>query len=110
MRSAWVAVLSTIGCGAPPAGTQVAMDFARTGGLYDAPFPSDDLRRADGTIDLGRFPNPDSIGLIEQALGMLDGTQGFAESGGVFFQLTGPLAPTGLPDLADSVSPSSPVF
>ena len=33
------------------------MSFARAT-LYDAPFPSDDLRRADGTIDVSKIPQP----------------------------------------------------
>ena len=46
-------------------GTQVKMEFGRAG-FYDAPFPSDDLLEADGTIALDLFPNPKNVSLIQQ--------------------------------------------
>ena len=104
-------------CGspAPAVGASPLMSFDRTSGLYAAPFPSDDLRRADGTIDLTRYPNPDKITLISQALALLGATgasghPGFAMTGAVYFQMSAPLDPTRLPSLAQSLSPDAPAF
>ena len=94
-----------------PAPTLVNMHFDRATSFYDAPFPSDDLRRADGSIAIGGFPNPIQAALPTQALALIAASaRGFAESGGVFFSLTSALDPTGLPDLATSTTPSANVF
>lgn len=91
-------------------GTQVKMTFQRAT-LYDAPFPSDDLQRADGTIDLTLFPNPKKVDLIGQGLSLLGkDAHGFATTGGVFFQLSAPLATDGLPTMRGSIEPGAPVF
>ncbi len=109
--AAWCALLA-VGCRGVEAvpGTQVKMRFARAG-LYDAPFPSDDLRRADGTVALELFPNPKKVELIAQALTLLGrDAHGFSTTGGVFFQLSGPLAGPSLPDLKGTVEKDAAIF
>ena len=70
---------------APSPSSSPRMDFTRPD-FYAAPFPSDDLRAADGTISLAAFPNPDQISLAQSALGLLaTDARGFAATGGVFF-------------------------
>ncbi len=95
-------------------GTQVSMDFTRPAGLYGlyaAPFPSDDLIRADGTIDFSSFPDPQQIGIVEAAKQMISATaHGFAQSAGVYFQVSADLDPTKLPTLAGSLDSSATVF
>jgi hypothetical protein len=86
------------------------MSFQRQKGLFDAPFPSDDLRRADGTINLDQYPNPDMIPLIEQGFALMKTQKGFATSAAIQLQLTGPLDPARLPDLAGSVADGAPLF
>jgi hypothetical protein len=89
----------------------VRMDFTRSAGLYAAPFPSDDLARADGTIALDRFPNPTANPLVGQALGLLrSDAHGFATSSGVFFSLTGAVEQASLPALRDSTADGASVF
>ena len=78
----------------PRGPTQVMMSFDRTAGFYSAPFPSDDLRAADGTIDLSGFPNPNSADLITSAVSLASTTGGFGRSAGIFFQTTAALDPT----------------
>jgi len=107
----WAAVLLLLAtaCGDGEHATRVKMDFSRPEGLYDAPFPSDDLA-AGVTIDLSRFPNPEAVDIVEKVRGLLDGATGFATSGGVFFHLTGAIDPSGLPDLDGSVADDAPVL
>jgi hypothetical protein len=95
---------------APAGHTQVMMDFSRSAGFYGAPFPSDDLANADGTVDLSGFPNPLNAALMTQALGLASQAGGFACTAGVFFQSTAAIDPTTLPGLADSTKSGSSVF
>lgn len=85
------------------------MTFERKA-LYDAPFPSDDLLKDDGVVDLSLFPNPKKVDLITQGLALLarDG-RGFATTGGVFFQLDAAL-PTELPSMQASVAKDATLF
>ncbi len=95
----------------PPAGTtQVLMHFDRAHGFYDAPFPSDDLRASNGTIDLNSFPNPYAVSLMEQAKSLASQVGTFARSGGVFFQATGAVDPKSLPDVNASITPDASAF
>ena len=86
------------------------MSFDRSGGFYSAPFPSDDLRAGDGTIDLSGFPNPNSATLITSALSLASTTGGFGRSSGIFFQASTALNPASLPTLAGSAAPGASVF
>ncbi|HEY7955618.1 MAG TPA: hypothetical protein VII38_10005, partial [Polyangia bacterium] len=88
----------------------ISMSFARAASLYDAPFPSDDLRREDGTIDLSKVPNPNQVDLIDQALKLLGSAHGFSLAGAIFFRAGAPLDPATLPDLNGSVSSNASVF
>jgi hypothetical protein len=90
--------------------TQVNMTFARAGKWLTAPFPSDDLRAADGKVDLSAFPNPQKLSIIGQLKGLIAEGHGFAQDGGVFFSLTGPLDKSALPSLDASVGAASTVF
>jgi hypothetical protein len=91
-------------------GARLSMSFQRAT-LYDAPFPSDDLKKADGTIDVSKIPNPNNVDLINQALALLaTDAHGFAVAGGVFFRAGGPLDVKTLPDVQSSVTDQSSVF
>jgi hypothetical protein len=91
-------------------GPSVSMSFARAS-FYDAPFPSDDLRRSDGSIDLSGFPNPSgNVGADQALLLISDDARGFALAGAVYFHSSDPIDPTSLPDLNTSVTASASVF
>jgi hypothetical protein len=90
--------------------TTVEMNFDRKGQWLAAPFPSDDLRRADGTVDLSTYPNPTHNSSVSQVIALASSAHGFAQSGGVFFAMTGPLDATKLPTLAESVSGTATTF
>jgi hypothetical protein len=108
MRCWWLLVLAS--CHAQP-GTQVMMQFDRAKGFYSAPFPSNDLLRADGSIDLDSFPNPNQIDLINQGLALLKSDkQGFPRSSGILMQLTDAIDASRLPDVAASISDGAPIY
>ncbi len=109
MRASVIAI-ALVGCGSSSSsGPHVLADFARPHGLFDAPFPSDDL--FDGaTVDPAVFPNPAGSVSVEQARALLAGNHGFATTGGVFFQISDPLDASLLPAIADTVAADSPAF
>lgn len=87
------------------------MQFNRAAGLYSAPFPSDDLRRADGTIDVSAFPNVAKVDLIQQALSLLaKDARGFGLASGVFFTLADDLKAVAPPALPDPDAPDAAIF
>ena len=107
--------LVAAGCRAtPPAadpGTQISMSFDRSDDFYAAPFPSDDLVQADGSIAIAGFPDPAAVPIVEQSKQLIAGTaRGFAQTGGVYFELSGDLDPTQLPTLAGSIQPGATAF
>ncbi len=116
MRWAGLAfVLVAVGCSSKPAPTSTAvtlgMSFDRKAGFYAAPFPSDDLRSADGSINVAGFPNPNNVALVTEALALVTRVaHGFALEGGVFFEASGALDSSKLPSRATSITQSSPVF
>jgi hypothetical protein len=78
--------------------------------FYAAPFPSNDLITADGTIDLSKYPNSLQAPLVSTLFGLLSSAHGFALSGGIYFQATGPLDAMSLPNVTGSVASDSSVF
>jgi hypothetical protein len=99
-------LLVVAGCtsGAPP-----AMDFRRVS-FYDAPFPSDDLRRADDTIDLTKLPNPQDSTLMAQALALLAETHGFGLASAIIFRMGSAVDLASLPDVAGSTTRNASVM
>ncbi len=103
-----VLLLALAGCGQD--GARPSLSFARAT-LFDAPFPSDDLRLASGNIDVSKIPNPDNVDLIRQALVLLArDARGFAMAGGVFFRFDGPLDPKSLPTVQSSVTDATSII
>lgn len=106
-------VLLTGACGArePEGDVEVRMEFARTDGFFSAPFPSDALRQSDGRLAVRDFPNPKKVAMLGQGLSLVGrDARGFARTGGVFFQLTGPISQSGLPSLPGSMQEDANVF
>ncbi len=92
-------------------GTTLGLDFTRSRGLYDAPFPCESLRRQDGGVDVSRLPNPTNKLFVRQVQDVLHrDARGFGTTSGVFFRATGPLDPARLPGLHDTVGAQAPVF
>ena len=92
-------------------GTQVRMDFGREDGFYSAPFPGEDLRREDGSVDLTGFPNPDGNWFVGRVLRTLaKDANGFGLTSAVFLGLSAAVDRDALPGLSESLGPGSPVF
>src|SRR6185437_14511760 len=79
--------------------------------LYDAPFPSDDLRKADGTVDVSKLPNPQANPLIAEALALVArDARGFALAGAAYFRASAALDHATLPSMQASVADGASVF
>ncbi len=90
--------------------TVVMTEYTDGSGFFDAPFPSDARRRADGRPDVTGFPNPQANELVSKVLSVLENdAEGFGVSSGIFFRTTAALDPATLPTLAGSVEPTSSV-
>src|SRR5712675_1436700 len=108
LRTILVFVLACSRSGSTVPDVSVRMDFTRPD-FWAAPFPSDDIRGADGAIALGRFPNPNGIPMVTQAISLLSrDAHGFSLAGGIFFSLTGAIDPSRLPaTLEASIAPDA---
>lgn len=94
----------------PVHATTVAMDFAKPGDFYAAPFPTDTRRTPSGGVDLEGFPDPLGKDLVGRILAILKGeARGFGTTSAIYFRLSGPIAETDLPDITGSVAAGSPV-
>jgi hypothetical protein len=93
-------------------GTTLGMDFSLSTGFYAAPFPCESRRRADGSIDTDRFPNPRGNWFVDDLLRLARGSEvrGFGLTSPIFLGASGPLDPSRLPDLAASVDRTGSVF
>ncbi len=104
-----LALIALAACGSTTAPPHVLMDFSRPNGLFDAPFPGDDLRTGN-TVNVAVIPNPGNAAIVEQVRTLLADADGFAVSGGVFFQISEPLDPGKLPGITASAAADSPTF
>ena len=108
------ALCGPLGCGSSeasaPLGSSLRMDLGATADLFAAPFPSDHLVGADGTVAVDAFPNPDAIPLVEQLLDTVHGrARGFATTATLFFTAEAALDAQSLPALLETVEPDASV-
>ena len=109
LAAAWFACASPSPL--PHAETRVLEDYARKTSLFDAPFPSEDLRLLDGHIDLAKWPHVDDRAITKQARALLArDARGFSRSAAAYFQLSAAISADRLPDVFASTSKASPVF
>lgn len=78
--------------------------------LWDAPWPDERLRRADGTVDVSSFPNPRRTAIVEQILAVLSDASGFGTSSAIYFPLEAAIDPASLPDVHESIETEASVF
>lgn len=93
------------------AGTQIFMDFTRSGGFYSAPFPDESRRLIEDGIDLSDFPNPDNNVFLMQLLAAVNGgVDGFGTTSTIYFTTDAPIDTANLPDLFDSTDQSASIW
>ncbi len=93
----------TFGCEAEVGTTTISMDPTLAGGFFDAPWPSDTRRRADGSLDLTGFPGRSTVPLADIVVGRGEAaTKGFGTNSAVFLRATGAIDPVTLPLFAQS--------
>ncbi|MEZ4269569.1 MAG: FG-GAP-like repeat-containing protein [Myxococcota bacterium] len=93
------------------AGTTVLMDFSRSTGFFSAPVPNDDLRGADGRIDVSGWPNPAGADIAEDLLKLIaEDARGFGTTATLYLPMSGALAQSALPSLDASARLDSPVL
>ncbi len=77
--------------------------------FFDHPFPSD-LRKVDGRIQMGGWPNPKNVPLLAEYIEFIDGKlDGFSPVAAGFMRFSAPLDPSTLPDAAGSLESSASV-
>jgi hypothetical protein len=65
---------------------------------FAAPFPSEHLRRADGTLDLSSLPRGSRVQIVDQIHQALGGVAGFGTTSAIHVALEAPLDPASLAD------------
>jgi hypothetical protein len=103
-------VASTTGAAPVAAGATVSMDFARTDDFYASPFPTDARLGPDGGVDLAGFPDPFGKDLVARVRAIIKTqARGFGTTSGIFFELSAPIDPAGLPSVQGSVATGATV-
>lgn len=106
-RILW-AVILTCGCAESADGPRPTWD---PGGddFFDMPWPMDDRRDPDGTLDMAQFPNPYQIGLLEDYIDHVEAIDGFGNNAPIYFGFEDPIDPTTLPSPEASLELDSPL-
>lgn len=65
--------------------------FIDHGAFFDAPFPSNSRRRADGSPNFDALPNPENIGFVTSSIAATEARDGFDPGGAIYFQFDAPL-------------------
>lgn len=108
MRSVLTALVLLTGCSDPTGDAVPSFDL--DGGFWDAPWPSDLRRTADGTPDISGFPNPDDVPLLDLYFEAAKNETGFGTNSPAYFTFDRPLDTALLPTPAESLELGSPVF
>jgi hypothetical protein len=78
--------------------------------FYARPYPSDDRKNADGTIDLSTYPRPSAL-IKEYVDTVAQDKHGFGENSCIYFRFSGAIDATSLPQTAqDSMASGASVY
>ncbi len=116
-----VGVLVWVAAACTPSDRPVPLYAETPVGFFDAPWPSDARRDADGTLALGGFPNPLNSVLVRNYLATAEELDGFGTTSPIYVPFDGPLDVERLPSPAAStedgsalvladIDPDSPTF
>ena len=110
-----VVLALAMGCDEPPetpaAATHFVHDLGSDAPFWSSPLPSDLRRHPDGTIDLGRFPNPGDVPFVATLVQLVDGILGgFGTTSTIYLPLDGALTEGFSLDVHQTVADDSPVF
>jgi predicted esterase len=106
-----LALLAATACGTKSTATTAlfAVPGSTTGDdFYALPYPNDLHRKADGTLDLSKFPTNSPI--VDDYRQVAETLDGFALNAALFARFDGPLDKTSLPDPAASTQPGASVY
>ncbi|MFT4625528.1 MAG: putative esterase [Myxococcota bacterium] len=106
---AWI-LLTLAGCADENVVGPVPVFDPQSAVFFDTPWPDDRRRRADGTLKLGTFPNPRSVGILDNYLAIAEALPGFGTNTPIYVRFAGPLDTTLLPTPAHSLADDSPVL
>jgi hypothetical protein len=99
-----------LGCGDDGAAGVVVLDQNDPHDFYARPFPSDDRKNPDGTIDLSTYPRP-SVLIKEYVDEAARDKHGFGENTCIYFRFSGAIDPMSLPQTPqDSLAADASVF
>lgn len=94
-----------------PGPPTVHTDYTLEAGFFAAPFPDEARRGPDGTPSMAGYPNPDGVGFVTSLVDMVESDlDGFGTTSGVYFSLTEPIDPAGLPTLRGSLEDGAAVY
>ncbi len=78
-------------------GPAPSMRFDDLSSPFAAPFPSEHLRRADGTLDLSALPEGGRVAIVDQIHSALASAEGFGTTSAIHLSFEAPLDPATLP-------------
>jgi hypothetical protein len=91
------------GCKPARSTTTIAFDPKLAGGFFNAPWPADTRRKADGSLNLDGFPGRSGNSLVDTVLAKgAASTHGFGTNSAIYFRATGPVDAASLPYAAES--------
>ncbi|WP_421119380.1 hypothetical protein ACE2AJ_18795 [Aquihabitans daechungensis] len=96
---------ANFGCRRALGTVTVAFDPKVAGGFFNAPWPSDARKKADGTIDLTGFPGRNRSDLVQTVVSNGEAaTRAFGTNSAIYFRSTGAIDARTLPFAAESTT------
>ncbi|MCO4747598.1 MAG: hypothetical protein KC912_22565 [Proteobacteria bacterium] len=108
MRS-FILLLGLTACTQPSVGPMPIYDPG-SDALFDAPWPTDARRDADGAVDVSGFPNPDELSLLERYLDAATELRGYGTNSPIYLRFEDEIDEELLPDAAGSLEEDASLF
>jgi len=85
-------------------------DLSGKGDFFSLPFPTELLRKDDGDVDVGKFPNPLGLTMVERIKSAFENGYGYSPGSVVYFRWTGPINRKMLGDKKSPQPIEAPIF